>query len=73
MTEEQALAKAQELWGPSAYVLDRLNLKTRGRELAARVGQFYVGCPDSGLTDFPFGNGNTWEEAFTAAVPSVVN
>jgi hypothetical protein len=67
MTEEQALAKAQELWGPSAYVLDRFNLLHNRRSAINRWKRYYVGCPDSELTNYPFGNGDSWEEAFEDA------
>ena len=66
MTEEQALAKAKHLWGPQAYVLDRFTLKHEREKIIRRVGRYYVGCPDLSL-HFPFGNGNSWEEAFENA------
>ena len=61
MNEEQALAEAQRRWGSEAYVFDR-----ESGELKCdikRIGRFYVGCPALNHR-FPYGNGNTWEEAF---------
>ncbi len=63
MTEEQADAKAKQLWGPQTYVLDRDTLKREREKIIRRIGRYYVGCPDSGGR-FPFGNGNSWEAAF---------
>lgn len=64
MTEKQALAKAKKLWGRNAYVFDRETLKESC--WMKHVGRYYVGCPRV-IGPFPYGNGNTWEEAFENA------
>ena len=63
MTEQEALAKAKTLWGQEAYVLDRDSAFDCLGALAKHYGRFYVGNPSQGY-DFPYGNGNSWEEAF---------
>lgn len=60
MNEQQALAEAQRRWGNEAYVYDRYDIDDVA---CRRFGRYYVGCPDLG-SGFPYGNGNTWEEAF---------
>jgi hypothetical protein len=67
MTEKQALAEAQRRWGPCAYVFDR-DLNDYQRANIRMFGRFYVGNPALGR-GFPYGNGNTWEEAFANVHP----
>ena len=62
MDEEKALTEAQRLWGPGAYVFDRETNKYQST-LIKRYGRFYVGNPTL-VGRFPYGNGDTWEEAF---------
>jgi hypothetical protein len=64
MDESQALTKAKKLWGPYSYVLDRESSYDPSGAIAERFGRFYVGNPSLG-EGFPYGNGNTWEEAFS--------
>jgi hypothetical protein len=62
MNQAQAQAEAQRRWGLGAYVFDRESSKFHHSYIKA-FGRFYVGCPSSDQ-NFPYGNGNTWEEAF---------
>ena len=61
MTKEQAWTKAKEVFGPQGYVYDRDERVGKGK-YGTRIPRFYVG---SGA--YHYGNGNTWEEAFTNA------
>jgi hypothetical protein len=67
MTEKQAQAEAERRWGPQAYVFDRESSDYQSC-LIGRFGRFYVGNPALGR-GFPYGNGNTWEEAFANVHP----
>jgi hypothetical protein len=72
MTEQDALNKSRELWGPKAAIYDRL---TRNAEDRIRNPQYYkrtdkwVGC--ASFQDYKgehiYGNGDTWEAAFADA------
>ena len=61
MTQTQAQAEAIRRWGPEAYVYDRYHF---GKIVCHLFKRFYVGNPSLGK-GFPYGNGNTWEEAFS--------
>jgi hypothetical protein len=78
MTEREALAEAQRLWGDAGEIYDRADHPdTDWHEL---TGQKWVGAPMLGNpldvdaegnvvpATHPFGNGATWEAAFADAI-----
>lgn len=61
MTQEEAKVKAVEVFGDQGYVYDRDERVGKGC-YGNMVPRFYVGSGSK-----HYGNGNTWEEAFTNA------
>ena len=57
MNQEQAKAKAHEVFGEQGYVYDRD--ERIGKDCYKRVPRFYVGSGSQ-----HYGNGETWEDAF---------
>jgi hypothetical protein len=63
MTEQEALNRAREIWGPSGDVFDRT--KHPETNWGETEGMKWVGCYGRAMR--VYGNGFTWEQAFEEA------